>query len=285
MTIAVTGGNGEFGNAVLEALIIKTDEPIVATVRDQGQTHPLAGVEYRPGDFDQPDVFLGSLAGVDTLLINATFFGADPSRRLPRVSAAIQASADAGVDQVVLTSWPDLEHATLPAVQDYRQLEALVERVRPGATVLRLGYGLADAIARDIMWGQAEGELVAPAAGARVTPAAVSDLAEAAATTLTQGGHEAQTYELTGPDTVTWTDLAALAQVAFREVNNTEYRDYLNHKQLPEAAADQLIELYTDFRGPWASAPTPTLEQLIGHPPVPGIEAIRRRVTRSQEAS
>jgi len=280
MTIAVTGGNGEFGRAVLESLAERAGEPVVATVRDLAKVQPVPGVDYRPGTFDDPETLRTSLAGVDALLMNATFFGADPALRLPRVAAAIGAAAQAGAGRIVLTSWPDLEHATLPDIQDYQLLEALVQTAGTAWTIVRLGHGLADAVARDVVWGKAGGELVAPAAGARVTPAAVTDLAEAAATVLAAPGHESAMYELTGPDQVTWNDLAGLADVPFRAVTDDEYRDYLSRFSLPAATVQQLIGLYAEFRSGWNSTPTPALARLIGRAPVPGIEAVSRRVVR-----
>lgn len=285
MPIAVTGANGEFGRAVLGSLRHRTDERLIGTVREPAKSEPLPGVDYRPGDFDEPDALRASLAGVDSVLVNATFFGADPSRRLGRVAAAIRAAASAGVGRIVLTSWPDLEHAGHPSIQDYKEHEALVRTVGPEWTILRLCYGLGDAVARDVMWAKAGGELVAPASGARVTPAAVDDLADAAAVALSQPGHEHQRYELTGPDTVAWDDLAELAGVKFRAVDDDGYRQFLTRFNLPASVVEQLIELYVDFRSGWSAEPTATLEKLIGRPPVRGIEAIRRRVARSYNAS
>lgn len=285
MTIAVTGGNGEFGRAVLESLSRRAEtrpagEPIAATVRDLARIQPLPGVDYRPGSFDDPQTLRASLAGIGALLINATFFGADPALRLPRVTAAIRAAAEAAVARIVLTSWPDLERATLPDIQDYKRLESLVQTAGPAWTIVRMGYGLADAVARDVVWGKAGGELVAPAAGALVTPAALTDLAEAAGTVLAAPGHEGVVYELTGPDQVTWNDLAGLASVPFRAATDDEYRDYLTRFSLPAATVQQLTGLYAEFRSGWNSTPTPTLTHLIGHAPVPGIEAVSRRVAR-----
>jgi NAD(P)H dehydrogenase (quinone) len=280
MTISVTGGNGEFGRAVLTALQQRTDQPLVATVRDLTKAQPLGEEEYRPGDFDDPATLRTSLTGVDTVLINATFFGADPALRQPLVSAAIRAAAEAGVARIVLTTWPDLECATVPVVQDYARLEALLQTAGPAWTILRMGYGLADAVARDVVWGKNGGELVAPAAGATVTPAAVPDLAEAAAAVLTQPGHDGVKHELTGPDPVTWHQLAELADVPFRPVTDDQYRDYLTQFTWPASAVQQLIDLYADFRGDWASQPTPTLGNLIGHPPIPSLDAVRERVKR-----
>ncbi|SEG76729.1 NAD(P)H dehydrogenase (quinone) [Actinacidiphila yanglinensis] len=279
MAIAVTGGNGEFGSAVIAHLRNLTDQPVVATVRDVTKGRQSAGVDYRPGDFDDPESLRISLSGVDTVLVNATFFGPDPARRLPRVRAAIGAAADAGVGRIVLTSWPDLENATMPAVQDYRRLEAAAKSASPSWTILRLGVGLGDALARDVVWGRKAGELVAPAKNARVTPAAVTDLAEAAAAVLTQAGHEGEILEMTGPDAIGWDDVAKLAEVPFRALPDDEYVAYLTQTfNLPEAAARQLTALYADFRGPWASTPTTTVTNLIGHPALPGTEAVQGRV-------
>jgi NAD(P)H dehydrogenase (quinone) len=279
MSIAVTGGNGEFGSAVLQALGMRTREPLVATVRDLAKAQRIEGVDYRPGDFDRPDLLCGSLSGVETVLINATFFGADPSLRRRRTSSAIRAAAEAGVSRIVLTSWPDLDHATLPAVQDYKHLETLVKTAGPAWTILRLGYGLAIALARDVVWARAGGELVAPAAGARVTPADLTDLAEAAAVVLTEAGHDNVVHELSGPDSITWEQLAELAESPFRAVTDDAYRDYLARFSLPAEVAQELIDMYADFSSDWASTPTVTLAELIGHAPVPGIEAVARGVS------
>jgi NAD(P)H dehydrogenase (quinone) len=278
MTIAVTGGNGEFGRAVAEFLAVRTSEPVVATVRDMAKSRPLDGVEHRPGDFAEPATLRGSLSGVHTVLVNATFFGADPAQRRPLVSAAITAAAEAGAGRIVLTSWPDLERATHASVQDYRELEKRLKGAGPAWTILRLGYGLADAVARDVAWGRRGGELVAPAADGKVTPAAVTDLAEATAAVLTTPGHEQSVLEVTGPDAVGWADLARLAGVPYRPVTDDEYRTYLQRFDMSAPVAEQLVALYVDMRSDWAAAPTPILERLLGRPAVPGIEAIARRV-------
>jgi NAD(P)H dehydrogenase (quinone) len=283
MTIAVTGGNGEFGRAVLESLVARTAEPIVGTVRDLAKVVPAPGVDYRSGDFDDSAALRASLGGVDSVLINATFFGADPARRLPRVAAALRAAAQAGVGRIVLTSWSDLDNAMVPAVQDYKDLEAVATSAGPAVTILRMASGLADALARDVVWGRAGGELVAPAARAAATPAAIADLAEAAAAVLAEPSHHDLAYELTGPDQVTWDQLAELAGVPFRAVSDDEYRDYLARFDLPPAVTRQLIELYADFRSDWASTPTPTLATLVGHAPTAGTEAVERRVARFPE--
>ncbi|MER7246522.1 NAD(P)H-binding protein [Kribbella sp. NPDC000426] len=277
MTLAVTGGHGEFGSAVVARVRALTDQPVVATVREPGRGEPVPGVEYRPGDFDDPARLTASLADVETVLVNATFFGADPAQRLPRVTAAIDAAVAAGVRRIVLTSWP--QPASMPTVQDYRVLEETVRAAGAKWTIVRMSVGLADALARDIVWGRKTGELVAPAAGAVVTPAALSDLASATAALLVNPSDDL--LELTGPDRVGWDQLARLASVPFRAVSDEEYVAYLTGTfQLPEPAARQLTALYADFRGTWASTPTSTLTDLLDDQVTSGLDAVRRRVDR-----
>ena len=278
MSIAVSGGNGEFGRAVLAQLQNIAHEPLVATVRDISKADKLPGADYRPGDFDDPDTLRTSLAGVDTVLINATFFGTDPSLRLARVTAAIDAATSAGARRIVLTSWPKLEKATMPSVQDYRALEAVLKTAGPAWTIVRLNIGLADALARDVVWGRQMGEIVAPAQEASAAPAAISDLAAATAIVLASPQHEGEVLELTGPDELNWNDLSAAAGVPFRAVSDEKYTAYLTEKfGLPPETTALLTALYADFRG-GRSSKTGTLPDLLDRTPVPGIDAVEARV-------
>jgi NAD(P)H dehydrogenase (quinone) len=278
MGIAVTGGNGEFGRAVLAQLQSRAQEPVVGTVRDISKADRLPGVDYRPGDFDDPATLRTSLAGADTVLVNATFFGADPSLRLPRVTAAIDAATSAGVRRIVLTSWPSLEKATMPSVQNYRELEAVLKTAGPAWTIVRLNTGLADALARDVVWGRQMGEIVAPAQDASAAPAAISDLAAATAIALASAGHEGEVLEFTGPDELNWNDLSAAAGVPFRAVSDQEYTAYVTERfGLPLETAALLTALYTDFRG-GRSSTAGTVADFLDRPAVRGIEAVEARV-------
>jgi NAD(P)H dehydrogenase (quinone) len=277
MSIAITGGNGELGRGVLSSLLPRTNQLVVATVRDVHAAGDLP-VEARPGSFDEPDVLRESLSGVETLFINATFFGGDPSLRRRRVLNAITAATQVGVGQIVLTSWPDLDNCTIAAGRDYKDLEDAVRRAGPDWTILRLGIGLADTFARDVLWAEQDDELVAPAGTGTVAPAAIDDLAEAAAAVVASPTPGA-VIELAGPDAVSWDQLASLAGVRYRPVDDETWRERLRARGFPGAAIDGLLDIYRNVRAGWASSPTPELAALIGRPPVSGLDAVAARVT------
>lgn len=289
MTVVITGANGEFGRiALATAIEAAPGERVIASVRDPERAIDLVerGIEVRPGSFDDPDQLREAFAGAETVLVNATFFGAIPGARGERVASAIRAAADAGAERIVLTSWPDLDHCPLPEVQDYAASEALLRSAGPDWTILRLGYGLADTLARDVLWGRRDGELVAPAGDATSAPAAVSDLAAVAGLVAAGTEHSGQVYELTGSRAIGWKELAELASepnrdsVPYRSVTDDDYRSHLASLGLHETFADGLIALYAAFRSGWASRPDPTLGQLLGRQPVDGLDAVRGRLDR-----
>lgn len=289
MSIVITGANGEFGRGVLNAVAaLVPGERIVASVRDVARAADLEerGFEVRPGSFDQPDEILTAFNGADTVFINATFLGTATELRGQRVATAIRAAADAGASRIVVTTWPNLDHATLTNVQDFVGSERLVQKAGPSWTILRLGYGLADAAARDVIWARRDGELTAPAGHARCVPAANSDLVHAAAATIVEPGHENTRYEVTGPRAIDWCDLAALAasidgsDIRYRAVEDDEYRIYLAAQGLPGQVIDGLLGLYAEFRSGWAETPSPDLGRLLGRDPVDTLDAVSQRVPR-----
>jgi NAD(P)H dehydrogenase (quinone) len=289
MRIAVTGANGEFGRGVIDLLAeLVPASDLIATVRDADKSADLRerGIEVRPGSFDEPSRLEHAFDGADVVLVNATFFGVEPQLRGTRFAAAIDAAVGAGAQRVVLTSWPDLEHTDLVLVQDYAASEAHLRETAPRWAILRMGFGLSDALARDIAWARRDGELTAPAHGARTAPAAPSDLAAATAHALTATDLDGTVYELTGTRTIDWRELAALASeiegatIAYREVDEAGYREYLDGHGIPAAFADGLLDLYAAYRSGWASTPTGTLEQLLRRAPIDPIEVVRRRATR-----
>ena len=287
MVLVVTGANGEFGRAVVEnVLAAAPSSRVVATVRDVARAADLTerGVEVRPGSFDDPDALARAFTGADTIVVNATFFGTVPDMRGRRVAAAIDAATEAGAERIVLTSWTDLDRCTLPSVQDYVASEARVRAAGPEWTIIRMGFGLADTVARDVLWARHDGELVAPAGRATTAPAAVADLAAATARVAVGTGHTGTVYDLTGPRAIDWNDLAALAgegdgrAVGYRPVTDAEYLAHLGARGLNEGFAAGLLEVHDAFRSGWANQPTPDLPRLLGREPLDSLDAVRGRL-------
>jgi uncharacterized protein YbjT (DUF2867 family) len=127
-----------------------------------------------------------------------------------------------------------------------------------------------------MLLGPAEqtGQVAAPEDGP-VSWTAHADLAEAAAVVLAdEGRFDGPTPPLTGSEAL---DLAGLAAVVAERagrpigravVTDAEYRDSLVGHGVPEQAATMLVGLFAASRRGDFAAVDPTLEQLLGRPPL-----------------
>jgi NAD(P)H dehydrogenase (quinone) len=288
--IVVTGGNMVVGRLVAGHLLDQLPAgQVTVTAREPRKAGPLKdrGADVRHADPDEPATMVRAFKGADTVLINGTNYDIDPATRSQRQTAAITAAAESGAGRLVITTWQDLDHCLLPQVSDYPATETRAMAAGIPATILRLTCDLAALVAREVRWAVAAGTLIAPAGRARTTPAAITDLAEGTANVLREAGHEGVTYELTGPDAVSWDDLAALAssisgkKVRYQPVEDREYREHVTALGLPEVAIGMLLDYYAAVRGGWASSPTSDLAQLLHRAPAGTIEAIRRAAVAS----
>lgn len=292
--IIVTGGNGSFGRLVVERLLSRLPPGEVAvSVRDVAEAAGLAerGVRVRHGDFDDPATLPAAFAGASTVLVNGTNYGSAPEVRARQQAAAVRGAEAAGATRIVVTSWQDLDNCPLEIVADFPGTEKLVAASNTAWTILRLTYGMAASLARDVHWATGTGTLAAPAGDARTAPAAVGDLADATANVLTEAGHEGRTYELTGPDAITWDDLAALAgslagtRIGYRDVPDDDFRAQVVAQGFPPGLAEGLLAYYAAFRAGWASVPRPDLARILHRPATPSIDAVKEVVDTFRRAS
>jgi NAD(P)H dehydrogenase (quinone) len=281
--IVITGANGAFGRLVVEQLLTRMPAAeLVVSVREPAAS-PFAaqGISVRHGDFDEPATLPAAFAGAHTVLINGTNYGAPSADRARQQAAALRAAHNAGATRIVVTTWADLDNCPLEFVRDFPETEKLAAAWGPGWTVLRMTYGMAASLARDVNTARQTGVLTAPAGIAHATPTSVRELADAAATVLVEPGHDARTYELTGPDAISWDDLAALASdvsgrsIAYRPVSDEEFGVQVRAAGWPPPAVDMLLDYYRAFRAGWANTPQTDLAAVLRRPATGSIEAVR----------
>jgi NAD(P)H dehydrogenase (quinone) len=115
---------------------------------------------------------------------------------------------------------------------------------------------------------------------ARVSPVLRSDLAAAAAAVLVSDGHEGKAYDLTGPDAVSFAELAELASqragksIAYRPIDDDEASARLEAARIPAAQVPAMLGFYAAYRAGWSGKPSGDLEQLAGRAARPSLQAI-----------
>jgi NAD(P)H dehydrogenase (quinone) len=272
--IVVTGANGQLGRTVVERLLERTPaDGIGVSVRDPAKATELAerGVRVRRGDFDDVASLGEAFADADQVLIISAASTGEVARRQHRT--AIDAARAAGVRRVVYTSHMGANPASLFApMPDHAATEAMLQESGLAFTSLRNGFYASSGL---MLLGQAleAGEVAAPEDGP-VSWTAHADLAEAAAIALLEGGLDGVTPGLTGGEALDLADIAAIASEATGRpirrtvVSDAEYRDALVSHGVPEQAAEMLVGLFAASRQGEFAAVDPTLERLLGRPPL-----------------
>ena len=277
MRLAITGGSGQLARRTAE-LVLDTlaPEDLILTTRTPASLASFAarGVTVRCADFAEPQSLRAAFAGVERLLlVSAT----DLAHRIAQHRAALDAAKGAGVRHVIYTSGlkPEPPNPAAVAPSHYATEQALTQSGLDW-TILRNSL-YADYQAPEAAQAIALGALTHNRGEGRVAYVARDDCARVAAAALVGSGHAGVCYDVTGPETYSAAELAALyselgaRRVAERAVGDEE----LVASLVGDAAGDSHLrygaELVASFgrsiREGYMSACTDTVATLAGRPP------------------
>ncbi|GAB2964220.1 NAD(P)H-binding protein [Nonomuraea fastidiosa] len=281
MTIAITGASGPLGRATAEYVLQTTDpREVVLTTRRPEALADLAarGVQVRRADFGEPATLDTAFAGVERLvLISTDVVGV----RLDGHRAAVKAAAAAGVRHVIYTSVPEpVPDNPALVVTDHAGTEQALRDSGMSWTFLRNNLYAHMQTAR-IQQAIASGRLVSNGGDGAVAYVTREDCAAAAAAVLTEGGHEGQAYDITGPEALTAADLAALAReiggrdVELVEVDDAAYAAGLRAAGVPEEAARVMTSFGAATRGGFLATVTSAVADITGRRPTALADVVR----------
>jgi NADH dehydrogenase len=216
VTVLVTGGTGFIGPHVVHALRAR-ETAVRALVRDPARASRLAawGVELATGDVTDPASLRAACEGVDAVVHLVAIIRGRPSD-FERVMSGgtrnvVAAAQEGGVRRFVLASALGLDERSKDAVPYFAAKWEMERAVRES--------GLEHVIFRpSFVFGRDGGVLptfvrlarfapITPVVGSgrrRLQPIWVEDLAEYYALALTEQAAANRTFELGGPDAVTW---------------------------------------------------------------------------------
>ena len=268
--ILVTGATGRAGSQVVRALLEQSDE-VRALVRDPVTARDLLGedVELVVGDFADVASVRVALEGVSDVFLS----GPDDPRRVGWETAAIDAAAAAGVRRIVKLSSIVAAPGAPVAFWDWHgRIESHLRQSAIPAVVLRSSFFMSNLLLAAEPVARA-GRLYAPAAGARIAMIDPRDVGAAAAAVLATAGHDGRTYVLSGPEAVTYGQVAAALSAAaarsveFIAVSDAEATEALIQAGLPAFGAEQVVAIFAEARSGAAEQVTGTVELLTGTPP------------------
>jgi uncharacterized protein YbjT (DUF2867 family) len=268
--IAIIGSNGRNGSAWIEAFLA-AGYTVRNLVRGAAHRQARPNVDLVEFDLDRRTTYRVALESADLL---ALITPPDP-RQVDRELGLIEAAAEAGVRRIINLS---VIGADLPEpISAFARWQARVEaalRASPLAHVTLRPNGFMQNLLRQRAAILA-GRYVEPTGQFASSLIDVRDVA-AAAVAVAGGRHDSQTFDLTGPEALTGTQIAAIlgegneAPVQFVSPPLASFRQALLEGGSPEwlvVALSELYEAIQDGRGTHLSRVNFNLRELIGRRP------------------
>ncbi|HZF87795.1 NAD(P)H-binding protein [Streptomyces sp.] len=239
--ILVTGATGNIGSALLQELRAFGVGPLRGLTRDPARAGFPEGVEAIGGDLTRTASLKPALDGVRSLFL-VSRMGSD--------AEIIEAARTAGVEHVVLVSSITVQtHPHLGPARENLSVERLLKGSGMTWTILRPTQFASNAL----WWAKAIRERQAvrvPYADVGLPTIHPADIASVARAALTESGHRARTYALTGPERITARQQAGtIAAVLGREVPFTEIGRREARRQMAAFLGDEAADAVLDLTG------------------------------------
>ncbi len=273
--VAVTGATGRLGGRVARRLAERGVAQRLL-VRSPERAPKLPGASAVRGSYGDHDAVVRGLSGTKTVFMVSASESAD---RLAQHKAFVDAAAAAGVEQLVYVSFfgaaPD---AAFTLARDHFHTEQHI-RAR----------GLAYTFLRDNFYSEfvpdlagEDGVIRGPAGQGRTAFVSQDDIADAATAVLTRpADHAGATYDLTGPESLTMDEAAAiLSEVRGHTVTyhpETVEEAYASRASYgaPQWQLDAWVSTYTAIAAGQLDGVSDAVPRLTGHPATPLADVIR----------
>jgi uncharacterized protein YbjT (DUF2867 family) len=198
MNILVIGGTGNVGSAVVEELLKRGAQVRVLARKQPAQGKLAGGVEVAIGDLLDPVSVESAMQGIDKLfLLNSVV-----TDELTQALIAYGIARRVGVRHITYLSVFKVEQfRDVPHFASKLAVESALREFGVPYTILRPGYYIQnDTTLKSALMGG--GVYPMPIGTAGLCAVDTRDIAEAAAISLTEEGHEGETYDLVGPSLI-----------------------------------------------------------------------------------
>jgi len=269
--ILVTGATGMVGGEVVRQLSARGAPPI-ALVHSPDKAPALEDscTEVRVADLRDEVTVREAVRGIDRLfmLTPVTPDQAEIGRTL------VQAAADAGVQRIVKLSiiGADLEPG-IALGRWHREMERAIEESGVAWTFLRPAGFMQNMAGLFAATVPAQGMFFLPCGDAAVSKADARDVSAVAASVLLDDGWEGQALTITGPEALTYHQIAALMAeaserpVTYVDVPEEAARAGLEQGGVPEPMLSAFMELWALEKAGQAAWVTDDAERVLGRPP------------------
>jgi len=268
--VLVTGATGTVGAHVVRALQRRAT-PVRAFVRDPEKAARLLGpeVETVVGEFGDHAAVRAAVDGVARVFLAC----ANHPQQGPWETAVVDAAVAAGVRHVVkLSAFGAYIGSPVAFLDANGRVEHHLRQSGVPWTFLRPTFLMSNLL-RGAGGVRSEDAFLVPGAGAKIALVDPRDVAEVAAVVLTGAGHEGRHYDVTGPEAVTFDDVAEhLSAVLGRPIASVDLSDDEATTRFTAAGAPpwyvgNVVRLFDVLRRGAQAEVRGTVEALCGHEP------------------
>jgi uncharacterized protein YbjT (DUF2867 family) len=268
--ILVTGATGKTGADVARALLASGERVrTIARNADKAKALAALGVEIASGDGSDRGTLKQALTGVSRV---AMIYPNGPAQA-GLEQALVEESKAHGVSHIVkLSSMEALPHMTNPVHQTHYRSEQQIIASGIAWTMIRPNffmqnfYGNAQTIKN-------EGKFYLPMGSGRAAMTDTRDVAAVIAHVLTHKGHAGKVYEITGPEVMSFADVAAAfaralgKPVTYVDQDPAEYKAYLGKFLTSTWHLDAVCDIFKEIREGYVTGTTNTFQELTGRAP------------------
>ena len=268
--ICVTGAGGTVGREVITQL-----ESAQAAFRaayfsnDKAEAGRARGIDAVILDYNRPASLRAAFQGCDQLFL----LGPNVLNQSELERNAVDAAKAAGVRHIVKQSVMGAGEESFSLAKVHRPVERAIESsglawtfLRPSSFMQNVTTFMGETI-------KAEGAFYSASGEAKISHVDVRDIAAVAVKTLTEPNHDGKAYTLTGPEALTYDDLASeLTEVLGRSISHinlspSDLKNGMLAEGMPEEIADRMLDLERYYREDRASRITNDIKQVTGRDP------------------
>ena len=265
--ICITGAGGTVGSEVVKQLELAKVPFRVAYFSKEKVNAALAkGTNAVIIDYNHPETLRTAFQGCDKLFL----LGPNALNQTQLELNAVEAAKAVGVQHIVKQSVMGAEDEAFSLALIHRPVEQAIEASGMSWTFLRPNSFMQNVVTFMSETIKAESAFYSASGEAKIAHIDVRDIAAVAVKALTEPTHAGQAYTLTGPEALTYDELAQkLSVVLGRSINHISLPpEDLKHgmlaEGLPDAIADRMLDLERYYREDQASRITNDVQRVTG---------------------
>jgi uncharacterized protein YbjT (DUF2867 family) len=268
--ILITGATGHIGHELVRLLRDKGADFRVLIPGEAGAAElQQIGVEVVSSDFDDVKRLAGVMKKAERLFLASA---PDPDQATKQ-GLLVKAAQKAHISHLVkLSSQGAASDAPCRLARWHAQTEQQIESSGLDSTILRPHYVMQNMLMFEHTI-TIENAFYAPMGEGRVSMVDARDIAAVAATVLLEDGHAGRAYEITGPEALSFEDVAnklsaiRKRQVTYVDIPPERAREGMLRAGTPDWLADAILELYAGYRIGTGELVTDVVERLTDQRP------------------